>query len=398
MRKLFLLMVLCLGFAASLPGGAMAQTTVPDGYAQGGPYGFAVKKPVMAGACSFCPWGALAEAVKEAAKATPWDIQICYNCSTANSIRLPAGHKLPPLRSGVQISEGSPPPPYAPVDFGASSPGNLHDGYLGLSQFKDDGPYKNLRLIAMIEQPSYLVVAVKASSGITDLADIKTKRLPVKIYTNGAEADTILAYYGLTREALASWGASVGPAPAGGRGGAAAGGAGAGGAGAAAGGAPAGGGRGNAPPPPDNHGNRARNVPDYDVYIYSNAVMANNPESNLMYQLTQVQTLDFLQLPDDLLSKLAQWPMQRVTMPQAYFAGVDRKIATVGRNGQVVFCRDDAPESFSYDIAKALDQHKDVLKWYVLPFSYNNATVANVPDVPLAPGAARYYREVGYIK
>jgi len=273
------------------------------------------------------------------------------------------------------------------VDFGASSPGNLRDGYLGQGQFKDDGPYKNLRLIALIEQPSYLVVAVKASSGITDLADIKNKRLPVKIYSNGVEGDTILAYYGLTKEALASWGASVGPAPAGGA---------AGGRGGAGGGA-AGGGRAAAPPPPDNHGNRARNVPDYDVYIY-NAVMANNPESNLMYQLTQVQTLNFLQLPDDLVGKLAQWPMQRVTMPQAYFAGVDRKIFTVGRNGQVVFCRDDAPDSFSYDIAKALDQNKGVLKWYVLPFSYNNATVASVPDVPLAPGAARYYREVGYIK
>ena len=37
----------------------------------------------------------------------------------------------------------------------------------------------------------------------------------------------------------------------------------------------------------------------------------------------------------------------------------------------MVFCRDDAPDSFSYDIAKALDQHKDLLKWKVLPFSYN---------------------------
>jgi hypothetical protein len=26
-------------------------------------------------------------------------------------------------------------------------------------------------------------------------------------------------------------------------------------------------------------------VQDYDVYIHSNSVMANNPESNLMYQM-----------------------------------------------------------------------------------------------------------------
>jgi uncharacterized protein len=87
-----------------------------------------------------------------------------------------------------------------------------------------------------------------------------------------------------------------------------------------------------------------------------------------------------------------------VNLPHNYFRGVDKRIETVGRNGQVVFCRDDAPESFSYDIAKALDQHKDLLKWAVLPFSYNPATVTRVKDVPLAPGAARYYKEVGYIK
>ena len=34
----------------------------------------------------------------------------------------------------------------------------------------------------------------------------------------------------------------------------------------------------------------------------------------------------------------------------------------------------------------------------IMPFSYNPETVASVKDVPLAPGAARYYREVGYIK
>ena len=126
--------------------------------------------------------------------------------------------------------------------------------------------------------------------------------------------------------------------------------------------------------------------------------MANNPESNLMYQLTQVQKLVFLQLPEDLLTKLAVWPSQRVVMPQAYFAGVERNIRTVGGNGQVVFVRDDAPENFSYDLAKAMDKQKALLKWYVLPFSYDPATATSVRDVPLAPGAARYYREVGYIK
>jgi TRAP-type uncharacterized transport system substrate-binding protein len=179
-----------------------------------------------------------------------------------------------------------------------------------------------------------------------------------------------LAYYGLTKEALESWGGSLGPVPA-----------------------------ADDPNavPVLNPGNRPRNVPDFDVYLY-NGVMANNPESNLMYQITPVQKLNFLQLPEDLLNQLAVWPAQRVVMPQAYFAGVERPIKTVGGGGSVVFVRDDAPDNFAYDLAKALDKQKSLLKWYIMPFSYNPDTVASVKDVPLAPGAARYYREVRYIK
>ena len=399
MRTRLVLAATCLGFGIglSIPTPAFAQ--VPEGYAPAQTYGMAAKKPVSSGACAFCPWGALADVVRDAVKSAGWDVQVCHNCSGANSILLPATNKMPPLRTAQQISLGSEPPPYAPVDFGASSAGNLREAYLGLGTFKDGGPYKNLRLIALIESPSYVVVAVKASSGITSLADIKAKRVPVHILMNGVQADTILAYYGITQQDLESWGggfSAIG-APAGqGRG-------------ARGGGAeepqgnatPAGRGAGagaNAQPRPENRGGRATSAQNYDVYIHANSIMANNPESNLMYQVTQVYELNFLQLPDDLLNKLAEYPYQRVVLPQAYFAGVDRNIQTVGRNGHVVFCRDDAPDSFAYDVAKAMDQHKDMLKWKVLPFSYNQATVAKVPDVPLHPGAARYYREVGYLK
>lgn len=117
-----------------------------------------------------------------------------------------------------------------------------------------------------------------------------------------------------------------------------------------------------------------------------------------MYQITPLQKLNFLQLPEDLLNQLAVWPAQRVVMPQAYFAGVEHNIKTVGGGGSTVFVRDDTPDNFAYDLTKALDKQESLLKWYIMPFSYNPETVASVKDVPLAPGAVRYYREVGYIK
>ena len=54
MRRLFLLAVVCMELAASRTGLVSAQQ-VPEGYTALKSYGFAVKKPVMAGACDSCP-------------------------------------------------------------------------------------------------------------------------------------------------------------------------------------------------------------------------------------------------------------------------------------------------------------------------------------------------------
>ena len=39
-----------------------------------------------------------------------------------------------------------------------------------------------------------------------------------------------------------------------------------------------------------------------------------------------------------------------------------------------------------------------MLQWAIMPFSYNPKTVWKAWDVPLHPGAARYYKERGYTK
>jgi len=49
-------------------------------------------------------------------------------------------------------------------------------------------------------------------------------------------------------------------------------------------------------------------------------------------------------------------------------------------------------------VAKGLDEQHGLLKWAVVPFSYDPATVADGGGVPLHPGAERYYRERGYLK
>ena len=56
------------------------------------------------------------------------------------------------------------------------------------------------------------------------------------------------------------------------------------------------------------------------------------------------------------------------------------------------------PDDFAYLVARALDEHQDLLQWSHLNFSYNIHTVWKALDAPLHPGAAKYYRERGYMK
>jgi TRAP-type uncharacterized transport system substrate-binding protein len=49
-------------------------------------------------------------------------------------------------------------------------------------------------------------------------------------------------------------------------------------------------------------------------------------------------------------------------------------------------------------VAQALDEQQQLLQWSHLNFSYNIHNVWKAFEVPLHPGAARYYKEHGYMK
>ena len=79
-------------------------------------------------------------------------------------------------------------------------------------------------------------------------------------------------------------------------------------------------------------------------------------------------------------------------------AAQTRPIKTLGRTGTVIYGRDDMPDDFAYTLAKAMDEQQELLQWSSMNFSYNWRTVSKAFDVPLHPGAAKYYREVHYMK
>ena len=319
------------------------------------------KKPVFGGACEICPWGAMAEVVKAAMSVYGYDVQICYNCNGADAPRIVGdARKPPPYRPDPAVPKILAPrnaPGLGTVDFGAVAVQFLRDAYRGTGVYAKDKPRTNLRLIANIQDPSYLLVAVKAETGITNLSQIREKRWPVRILLAGIGSDSsrILAYYGLTRETVQASGGHI--------------------------------------------GNTAEDRTNFDVVIGGAGVMTTAPEWRIWTEISQKFNLKFIQLPDDLLKELArEGEEERGTIPPGLYRGVERPIATVVRTGTAIYCRDDLPDDFAYLVAKAMDEQQQFLQWSHLNFSYNVHTVWKAYEVPLHPGAARYYKKKGYMK
>jgi uncharacterized protein len=326
--------------------------------AQAPPTGYAVRKPVLGGACPLCPWGAMADVIKKAMQPYGWDIQICYVCAGGpREARMVAGAMVPQRRP---TDTDTHPLPSGPSDFGVTGSQFLQWAYLGMDVFANDpeGPRRQLRMVANIQEPTWLLVAVKADSGITSLSDIVEKRLAVDMVARtsigGGVVPGILNYYGLSKERVESLGGTY---------------------------------RGDY-----DHGE------DADVIIgFGSPVSA--PEYRYWTEVSQKFDLKYMELAPDLREKLAKdLYLEQENIPFGLFRGVDRPIPSVARTGAVIYGRTDMPDDFAYTLAKAMDEHQDLLQWTHMNFSYNWRTVWKAFDVPLHPGAARYYKERGYMK
>jgi uncharacterized protein len=337
---------------------AAAQETIDAGVT-----GFDVKRPVLAAACpNGCPWGELGDFVQEAMQPFGYEVILCRNCNRDLGPPLVSMAGLPPELSAADTFTGTTTRVNAPVDFGVTSSSLLAWGYAGKYNYMRNGPFTNLRLIARIEDPTYLLLAVKADSNITDLSQVADQHMKVTILGGGSPiSQPVLDYYGLTRDAVMSWGGSFSDAIV--------------------------------------AGATGNDVP-FDILINEIASPANNPESAIWSQMSQRYKLRFLDLPAQVLDQLTSdksLGVERVTVKWGFLRGIDRSIETVARTGEAVFGRDDMPEQAAYDAAKAIDQHRSALKWYIRPYSYDSRTVWNNFGVPLHPGAEQYYKEMGYM-
>lgn len=330
----------------------MAQETIDVGKT-----GWDVKRPVMAAACDAgCPWGELGNFVKESMEPYGYSVILCRNCNKSYGPRLVSENDYPPpldednLRVGVNVRVN------ARVDFGVTSSAFLTRAYQGT--ISNGKPFDNLRLIAKIEDPYYLLLAARKESGITSIAQVKQQKLPVRIFDNGGGMTVILDYYGITADDIVSWGGKM------------------------------------------RVSLEDAIKGDFDLIIGFMASPSLNPESSYWTTLSEKFDLYFMELPEELLDKIAEQNVdaELVIARNQLLRGIDRWIKTLGRSGESIFAREDTPEQAAYDLAKAMDENSGALKWFIRVYTYDSKTVWQNFGVPLHPGAERYYREVGYIK
>ncbi|MEO9132558.1 MAG: TAXI family TRAP transporter solute-binding subunit [Sphingomonas sp.] len=354
------IVIIVLGLSPGGTGPARAQTRASSGSEQWrevGETGFGTKRLVVAAACvEACPWGELGDFVREALAPDGYDIILCRNCNRTEGPRIVANASYPPPLVEDDIRHGTVQRVHAHIDFGITEASMLSWAYAGKFIYAKDGPFRDLRLLARIEDPTYLLVGVKPALNIKSLAEIRERKLPVRIITDfQPTVMPVLDYYGLDKKSLESWGGAL----------------------------------------VSSHDVTA--ATPFDVVISSLASPANNPESAFWTTLTVAHPLHFLDLPDDLLDRLVHdTGMVRTTARWGLLRGVDRAIATVGRSGEVIFARTDMPDDVAFAIAKAVDRDRGKLKWFARPYSIDPRTVSQGNGVPLHPGAARYYRQMGY--
>ena len=137
---------------------------------------------------------------------------------------------------------------------------------------------------------------------------------------------------------------------------------------------------------------------NFDIISGFLASPALNRESSSWTTLSQQFDLYFIELPEELLKQIAQQNVDSeiVTAQHGLLKGLNRRIKTLGRSGESVL-HAMIHLNRQHDLAKAIDENHGALKWFIKYIPTIRKQYGRISGTP-APGAERYYREVGYMK
>jgi TRAP-type uncharacterized transport system substrate-binding protein len=241
--------------------------------------------------------------------------------------------------------------------------------------YRGKGPFrKRLPLRTLAVFPSYDVMgfAVHESTGITSLSQIKKERFPLKLSTRLVSQDAlrenstmftvaaVMKAAGFTFADLRKWGGKI-------------------------------------------HLASRPSDPVRRESIEKGTVNAIFDEGIKSWARTALENgFRFLPIDGAVLKKMVAMGYRPTDMSKSRFPGMAKDVTTLDFSGWPMIIRADMPDELAYAICESIEQRKDVIptdNYKPLEMAQLCANDEETPyDVPLHKGAARFYRERGYLK
>ncbi len=242
--------------------------------------------------------------------------------------------------------------------------GALTQAYLGKGLFDKPLP---LRVVTSYPSWDRFVVMVHERTGIRSLADLKERRAPLRIsvredptHSTRVLTDQLLPLYGYTMNDLESWGATfqrVGP-------------------------------------PSDERRLAALRAGEID-FVMDEGIPSGWFDVALEHGMVPVP------IDEDVFTQLQDMGWRKVVIPAGRFKALKQDYACIDYSGWPLYTRESLPDEIAYKVCNALNTRAEFVPWessYTGIGQTGQDTEATPIDVPLHPGAARWYREHGFIQ
>jgi hypothetical protein len=229
-------------------------------------------------------------------------------------------------------------------------------------------PYKeslnNIRGLGNLQMKQYLVIAALRSTGLTSFEDVVKIKFPLKICpgTRGLGGELTfrqaMAEYGISYQDIQKWGGKIYFA---------------------------------------SWNESVSQIQDGHANALTSQTVLANP---FMVELCTSRDMKFLALTSEVSDRMVEkHGFTKEIMPKDSYKGMDSEYLTVA-DSVILLCKKDLSDEMAYLLAKFLSENQK--KWvdtHVMFKDFVPQGVAKLPaQIPIHPGAAKYFKEKGYMK
>ena len=130
--------------------------------------------------------------------------------------------------------------------------------------------------------------------------------------------------------------------------------------------------------------------------LYFEVVIPGIP---VLKEVTTTNDMKFINLSDEITSKLSQKGLTPAVVPAKWFKGIDGKVAKSVDIGTVIVVNKDMSEELAYKITKAIISNKEKMQKSHKAWSFfkpeNGSKPQNV-GIAMHPGAIKAFKEMGW--